>query len=178
VSYGRGTWLIHMLREMLHDGTPVMRGKGRDARDSDELFFKALRGIVEENRYRTISNADVQKAFEAVLPPSAQYEGRKSLDWFFDEWVNGTAIPHFELDDVKISLRNGKTVATGKIVQQDAPKTLVTCLPVYAVGAAGTKPTPAGRIFADEEETTFRITVPPGTKKLLLDPNQTVLTKP
>lgn len=178
VSYGRGTWLIHMLREMLRDGATGARSRGRAARDSDELFFKALRSILEQNRYRAIDNAELQKAFEEVLPASAQYEGRKSLDWFFDEWVNGTAIPHLELTDVKISLRGGRTVATGKIAQKDAPKTLVTCVPLYALGGAGAKPLPAGRVFADEEETSFRLNVPAGTKKLLLDPNGTILSRP
>jgi len=177
VVYGRGTWLFHMLREMLRDAAPAARGvRAKDSRDSDELFFKALRTLLEENRYKDIGNADLQKAFEDVLPPSAQYEGRKSLDWFFDEWVNGTAIPHFELSDVKIGLHAGKTVATGKIVESDAPKTLITSIPVYAVGATGSKP--AGRVFADEEQTSFRITVPPGTRKLVLDPNNTILDKP
>ena len=177
IIYGRGTWLFHMLREMLRDAAPAARGaRAKDTRDSDELFFKALRSLLEQNRYRPIGNADLQKAFEDVLPPSAQYEGRKSLDWFFDEWVNGTSIPHFELEDVKIALHAGKMVATGKIVESDAPKTLVTSIPIYAVGPTGSKP--AGRVFADEEQTSFRITVPAGTKKLVLDPNNTILGKP
>ena len=178
ISYGRGTWLIHMLREMLHDAAATGRGRVRDPRDSDELFFKALRNILDQNRYHAIGNAELQKAFEDVLPPSAQYEGRKSLDWFFDEWVNGTAIPHLELDDVKIALRGGRTVATGKIVQKDGPKTLVTCVPIYAQVATSIKPIPVGRVFADEEETSFRINVPPGTKRLVFDPNGTILTRP
>jgi hypothetical protein len=178
VSYGRGTWLIHMLRELLRDAAATGRGRARDARDTDELFFKALRNILEQNRYHVVGNAELQKAFEEVLPPASQYEGRKSLDWFFDEWVNGTAIPHLELADVKIALRGGRMVATGKIVQKEGPKTLVTCVPIYAQGAAPAKPSPAGRVFADEEETSFRLNVPPGTKKLLLDPNGTILSRP
>jgi hypothetical protein len=179
VCYGRGTWLIHMLREMLRDAAPSTRGaKSREPRDSDDLFFKALRSVVEQNRYKPIGNDELQKAFEAVLPASGQYEGRKSLDWFFDEWINGTAIPHFDLEDVKISLRNGRTVASGKIVEKDAPKTLVTSIPIYAAGLAGGKATFAGRVFADEESTSFHINVPAGTRKLLLDPNGTILTKP
>ena len=177
IVYGRGTWIFHMLREMLRDGAPAGRGvRGKDSHDSDELFFKALRSLLEQNRYKAIDNAELQKAFEDVLPPSAQYEGRKSLDWFFDEWVNATAIPHFELQDVKIGLHAGKTVATGKIVESDAPKTLVTSIPIYAVGATGSRP--AARVFADEEQTSFRITVPAGTRKLSLDPNNTILAKP
>jgi hypothetical protein len=36
----------------------------------------------------------------------------------------------------------------------------------------------AGRVFADGEETAFRLNVPAGTKKLVIDPYNTVLRQP
>jgi hypothetical protein len=178
VMYGRGTWLIHMLREMLRDTAPAAgtrAGRRGDARDSDELFFTALRTLLEQNRYKRVGFSDLQKALEAVLPASAQFEGSRSLDWFLEGWVNGTAVPHLELSDVKIALRGGHNVASGKILQSEAPKLLVTSIPIYAVVAG--KQQPLGRIFADGEETAFHLNVPPGTTKLLLDPNGTVLSQ-
>jgi hypothetical protein len=35
-----------------------------------------------------------------------------------------------------------------------------------------------GRVFADGAETRFRLSAPAGAHKLLLDPDQTVLTRP
>jgi hypothetical protein len=35
-----------------------------------------------------------------------------------------------------------------------------------------------GRVFADGAETSFRLSAPEGTHKLLLDPNGTILTSP
>ena len=35
-----------------------------------------------------------------------------------------------------------------------------------------------GRVFADGEESTFRLTAPLGTHQLVLDPNETILTSP
>jgi len=40
-----------------------------------------------------MTNRDVQSAFEKNLPAELRYEGRNSLDWFFDGWVNGSAGP-------------------------------------------------------------------------------------
>jgi hypothetical protein len=35
-----------------------------------------------------------------------------------------------------------------------------------------------GEVLADGAETTFRLTVPTGVSKILLDPKQTILTSP
>jgi hypothetical protein len=175
VAYGRGTWLIHMLRNFLRE-VPV--APGRRTLSGDDLFFAALRHIAQQHRYALMSNEDVERAFEAVLPASMNYEGHRSLEWFFQSWVNGTAIPRFELDDVKFATRAEKPVVTGKLLQKDAPEDFVSSVPIYAAGASGGKPVLLGRVFTEGEETTFRFTVPIGTRKLLIDPYQTVLRQP
>ena len=106
-----------------------------------------------------------------------RYEGRPSLDWFFSGWVDGTAVPRFELREVRFARQGGKNVITGTLLQKDAPESLVTSVPVYAAGGGG-KPVSLGRVFADGPETSFRLSAPPGASKLLLDPYQTVLTRP
>jgi hypothetical protein len=65
---------------------------------------------------------------------------------------------------------------TGTIVQHEAPEDLVTSVPVYAAGVG--KPVLLGRVFADGEESSFHITAPAGTHRIVLDPNETVLTSP
>jgi hypothetical protein len=184
VSYGRGTWLLHMLRHMLRDGSgvspPARAARGRRApatpRDRDELFFRVLRDLRREFEGKSMSTADLQRAFEAVLPRSLWFEGRQSLDWFFEDWVNGVDVPKFELRDVRFSTQGGRAVVTGKIVQSDAPERLVTSIPIFAATAG--QPQLLGRVFADGEQTSFRFTVPAGTRRLVLDPHQTVLRQP
>ena len=175
IVYGRGTWLMHMLRTMLRDfGSDKQRPTKAERAESDELFFSVLRSLATQFRGKRMSTADVQRAFEAALPEPLRYERRKSLDWFFEGWVNGTAIPRLELNETKFSLRAGKTIATAKLLQRDTPDDLVTSVPIYAAGPSG-KPVFVGRVFADGEETALRLNVPAGTRKLLLDPYQTVL---
>lgn len=179
VTYARGTWLIHMLRHLLRDAELESEGRaatGVPAEDRDARFYQVLRTLRERFDGREMSTQDVQKAFAEALPPSAHYEGRRSLEWFFDGWVNGTALPRFQLANVSFSRRSGKLVVSGKLLQRDAPATLVTSVPLYA--AAAGKPVFLGRIFADGPETAFRLPAPAGAQKLLLDPYQTVLTRP
>lgn len=176
VSYGRGTWLLHMLRYLMREeGTEAAGRKGSS--DPDAAFFAALRALRERFQGKSMSTADVQQAFEEALPPSVLYENRRSLDWFFQQWVNGTTVPRLKLDQVRISRRAEGAVATGTILQEEAPKDLVTCVPVYA-DAGGGRPVWLGRVFADGPETSFHFSVPAGTKKILLDPYQTLLTRP
>ncbi len=178
ISYGRGTWLFHMLRSMfLAPGADAGAAAAAAVKGSpDEPFFRVLRKLRERFEGKEITTRDVQKAFEEELPAQLQYEHRKSLDWFFDGWVNGTSVPRFVLADVKFSSKTGPTVATGKIVLKDATEGLVTSMPVYAAGKGN--PIFVGRIFVEGPETPFRFSVPPGTRKLLLDQYQTILSRP
>src|SRR5438552_9582637 len=41
ISYGRGTWLFHMLRTMLRDAEPA----GQRGKNTDEPFIRALRTL-------------------------------------------------------------------------------------------------------------------------------------
>ncbi len=165
VAYGRGTWLIHMVREVLRN----QNGKG----DSDAVFYSMLRGLQQKYSGKAMSTQDLQLALEEVWPASLRYEGKKSLNWFFDGWVNGTSVPKIELKSVKFSEAGGKKVARANLVQSEAPDSLVTVVPIYAQTAAGL--VFVERVFADGNETAVKLTVPAGTKKLVVDPYETVL---
>jgi hypothetical protein len=180
VAYGRGTWLFHMLRSMLRDAIaapPAPTRRGARSSEGDERFFQVLARLHQGYQGRELSTADLQRAFEAALPPALYYDGRPSLDWFFSGWVNGTAVPRLELKDVRFLRQGGKYVATATLVQEDAPESLVTSVPIYAA-ASGGKPVFLGRVFADGPETPLHLAAPAGATKLLLDPYQTVLTRP
>jgi hypothetical protein len=178
VTYGRGTWLFHMLRHMLLDAGALQgRARGAHPPGGDEPFFQVLATLHQRFQGRELSTADVQHAFEQALPPALRFEGRASLDWFFTGWVEGTAVPRLELKDVRFARRTGKNVVTGTVLQKEAPDLLVTVVPIYATGGGG-KPVLLGQVFADGPETSFRLVAPPGATKLLLDPYQTVLTRP
>jgi hypothetical protein len=172
ITYGRGTWLIHMLRCMLRDASRTQANPAGD----DTAFFGLLRSLVDRYQGKQITNSDFQQAVEDILPRSLWFENRKSLDWFFDGWVNGTAFPKFEVAEVKIG-RNAKGyTASGVVRQKSSPPDLVTSVPVY--GLSGEQKVYLGRIFAEGEETRFSLPVPPDVKRLVADPYQSVLTAP
>jgi hypothetical protein len=177
INYGRGTWLFHMLRSMLQDAAAEAAKKDPNHKVVEEPFVRSLRKVRERYEGKAISTRELLAVFAEDLPPSLRYEGKASLDWFLEGWVNGTSLPKLELQSVKFAPKANATIVTGVIHQKDAPEDLVTSVPIYAVGA-GKAPTLLGRVFADGAETSFHLSAPVGTRKLLLDPNGTILTAP
>ena len=172
ITYGRGTWLLHMLREMFRDASRT----AENPEGSDQVFLGWLRSLYDRYQGKEITNADFERALEEVLPKSLWFENRKSLDWFFDGWVNGTAFPRFEIKDARFSTKSGKPLVSATLRQLDAPDDLVTSVPVY--GVVGDNKIYLGRVFAEGQETRISLPLPAGVKRLVLDPNQTVLTAP
>jgi len=176
ISYGRATWLFHMLRTMLKDAAAQQSGHPAQG-GVDEPFVRALRRVRQRYEGRSISTRELMDAFAEDLPPALRFEGKKSLDWFVDGWVNGTSLPRLELKAVKFTPKGTGSVVTGTILQKDAPDDLVTSVPLYAV-MPGKQTVLLGRVFADGEESSFRLAAPAGTRKIVLDPNETILTSP
>jgi Peptidase family M1 domain len=167
VLYGRGTWLIHMLRSMLREA---------GGEKNDALFFSALKALLAASPNHKISTLDLQRAFEQVMPAPLNYEGRKSLDWFFDSWINGNSIPQFSLQGIHMRPAAGKLKITGAVVQAHADKDMVTAVPLYAVNSNGSSRFLAF-VFADDARTEFTLTAPAGTREIVMDPDETVLRR-
>ena len=177
ISYGRGTWLFHMLRCMLQDAAEKSSRQGEAHNPADEPFVRALRKLRERYEGKAISTRELLDVFAEELPPSLRYESQASLDWFLDGWVNGTSLPRLQLEGIKLTQKGSAMIVSGTILQKDAPDTLVTSVPLYAV-IPGKAPVLLGRVFADGPESAFRLSAPAGTHRLLLDPYGTILTSP
>jgi hypothetical protein len=172
ISYGRGTWLLHMLRTMMRDAQPAA---ARPGSLFQEPFIRALMSLRKQYEGRAMTARDMLKAFEAELPRSAWHNGKSSLDWFYEGWINGASVPKLELQKLKYAEESGRVLITGMIVQKEADKYLITSVPIYT--NAKERPVLLGRVFADGEETTFQLTAPRGTRGVALDPYQAVLKR-
>lgn len=175
ISYGRGAWLFHMLRTMLDDAAKQEKKSGGAI--TDDLFVQGLRKVRQRYEGKMISTRELLDVFAEDLPPALRYEGKKSLDWFLDGWVNGTALPSLELKGVKFSPKQSGVIVNGTILQKDAPPELVTSVPIYGQ-LGGKQLVLLGRVFADGEDSSFRLSAPAGVHKIVVDPYQTVLTRP
>jgi hypothetical protein len=174
ISYGRGTWLFHMLRHMLLAGeSEENQGRGAAA---EEPFIRGLRKLRDRYAEKEITTQELLAIFAEDLPKSLRYEDHKSLDWFYETWVEGTGIPRFNLQNVKYQPKTANVLVTGTVVQKDAPDGLITAVPVW--GTVSGRQVILGTVFVDAPETPFRLNAPAGTRKVVLDVEQTMLTAP
>lgn len=164
VIYGKGTWVIHMLRMMLRD---------EKAAKPDARFVALLRALVEGYSHRGLTTADLQAEAEKLMTPEMDLEGGRSLDWFFDQWVYGVELPRYSVD-FKSTRRGQKFIVSGTLKQQDVNSVFVSRVPLYAQTARG-RLLLLGTVVASGEETRFRLTTTAPPRKIVIDPHQTIL---
>lgn len=164
VIYSKGSWVIHMLREMLRQPR---------AKDPDERFVALLRTISSKYAYRAFSTEDLQHEVEAVMTPSMDLEGGRSMDWFFEQWVRGTGIPHYRVEFSVHHAEKGD-VLRGKLFQTDVPHYFITSVPLYASTGSGHLVF-LGDVVAAGPETSFRFVTHVVPRKLVVDPQMTLL---
>jgi hypothetical protein len=164
ITYGKGSWVLHMLRMMLRDP---------HAADPDARFTAMLSGIVASYTHRPFSTEDLQAAVERVMTPSMALEEPHSMAWFFDEWVYATGIPHYAVRFDVRKVENG-WVVRGTLAQSEVPDTFLAPVPIY-VQAAGGKPVLLGTVRTSGPQTAFRFVAQQAPRKLVIDPGQTLL---
>ena len=176
ISYERGTWLFHMLRCMMRDSEMAVHSRRAPA-NPDEPFFRALRKARDRFAGKAMTTHDVMQVFEEELPRPLWYNNHHSLNWFVDNWINGTAIPELATRDVHISNKAGATTVSGLILQKNAPDNLITAVPVYGA-TSGNSLVFLGEVLADGSETLFHFNTTENVHKVVIDPNQTILSAP
>jgi hypothetical protein len=160
VVYSKGTWVFHMIREMLREP----KTKNPDAR-----FISFLLTLQKNYAYQALSTMDLQRELEAIMTPAMAIEGRRSMEWFFSDWVRGTGIPHYKLEYTTRRTEKGFAVR-GKLRQTEVPDSFVAPVPIYTAGGAY-----LGRIIAGGPETSFHFVSERDPGKLVIDPQMTLL---
>ncbi|PYT79895.1 MAG: hypothetical protein DMG40_14805 [Acidobacteria bacterium] len=162
--YSKGSWVIHMLREMLRE---------HGGKQPDERFIALLQKMVTKYAYRALSTNDFQHEVESVMTPAMDLEGGRSMDWFFDEWVRGTGIPHYRAEFTAHREENGYAVR-GKLFQSGVPRWFLASVPLYAAGSGGNH-AHLGNVVAAGPETPFHFHTSSLPHKILIDPQMTLL---
>jgi hypothetical protein len=166
ITYGKTTWVIHMLREMLEES---------GARDPDARFRDLLKSILNEHRFRALSTADFQRAIEQRMTPVMDLEGTHSMDWFFEEWVRGTGIPKYSVE-FQVKPRGPEFLVTGRLMQSGVDEVFTAPVPLYA-GKAGGKLERLGVVVTNGPETRFRFISKIRPARIVIDPRLTVLCR-
>ena len=120
VLYSKGAYILHMLRMMMWD-----------AKEGDEKFKGMLRDFVATHRDGPVSTADFQAIVEKHMLPGMNVGGDGTMGWFFRQYVHGTALPTYRLEQ-KISSGEGEARLSLKLTQSGVDDGFVMPVPVYA----------------------------------------------
>jgi hypothetical protein len=164
VVYSKGAWIIHMLREMLRDS---------NSHDPDARFIALLHTLVTKYAQKPLSTEQLQKEVEAVMTPKMDLEGGRSMEWFFEEFVRGTGIPHYKVEFTAHKTEKGYQVR-GKLLQSGVPRSFIAPVPLY-VSLPGGRSNLLGTVTAAGEETSFSFSSQVDPHKILIDPHMTLL---
>ena len=164
VVYSKGAWIFHMLREMLREP---------GAKDPDARFVALLRNLVTKYAQKPLSTEQLQKEIEAVMTKKMDLEGGRSMEWFFEEYVKGTGIPHYKVEFTARRTEKGYQVR-GKLFQSGVPHSFIAPVPLYT-GTAANRSVLLGTVLAAGEETSFSFRSQTEPRKLLIDPHMTLL---
>ncbi|MFW6175804.1 MAG: M1 family metallopeptidase [Acidobacteriota bacterium] len=155
-AYLRGPWVLHMLRVML-----------RNLTKSDEMFVKVLSDFLERYDGKAATTQDFIDSLTDTAPGDWQ--------WFFDQWVYGTAIPTYSWDwDVERG-EEGQDVLALTVRQEGVPEGFRMPVPVKVNFGRGQEGQAV--VLIDEPEETFRLPMPARPRNVELNPDHAVLAK-
>jgi hypothetical protein len=164
VTYGKGAWVIHMLREMMREPA---------AKDPDARFRELLQSILTVYHFRPLTTAEFQRAIESHMTAAMDLEGNHSMAWFFEQWVRGTGIPHYKVE-FQVKPRGQEFVVTGKLEQSAVDEAFTAAVPLYGVRPPG-KRQRLGIVVTTGPETRFQFVTRTKPSRILIDPDLTVL---
>jgi Peptidase family M1 domain len=164
IVYSKGPWVIHMLREML-------RQPG--ATNPDVRFTDLLRSISTKYAQSSLSTAQFRSEVEAVMTARMDLEGGRSMEWFFEQYVNGTGIPHY-----KVEFSSRRTVKgfqiRGILHQTGVPHSFIAPVPLYINAGLG-RSVFLGTVVTTGDDTHFSFNTQTDPHKLQIDPHMTLL---
>jgi len=167
VIYGKGAWIMQMLREMLRQpNTP----------NPDARFIALLKSLASKYAQKSLTTVQFQRELEAVMTPKMDLEGGRSMEWFFSEYVEGTAIPHYKVSFSSRHTDRGFQVH-GKLLASGVPHSFIAPVPLFVSSGSG-HGVYLGTVIADGEETSFSFVTQTDPRKLLIDPHKTLLCVP
>jgi len=167
IVYSKGPWIIHMLHEMLRQP---------NSKDPDARFDALFQSLVTKYARKPLSTEQFQREVEAVMTPKMALEGGHSMDWFFEQYVRGTGIPHYKVEFTSRRGDKGFQIR-GKLHQSGVPRSFIAPVPLY-VGSGAGRSTFLGTVVATGEETSFSFRSATDVHKLLIDPRMTLLCVP
>jgi len=146
ITYGKGSWILHMLRGLT----------------GDERFLAMLGELRRRYEWKTISTEQFQQLAAEFLPP---HSPDPKLEKFFEQWVYGTGIPTLALN-YSVHGRAPAVKVAGTVTQSDVDPEFSVAVPLD-IESGGTRQVKWVRTSGSPE--TFAASLKQAPVKVALD---------
>lgn len=157
-TYHKGAWVLHMLRNLMLNLRTM----------SEDTFIATMSDFYRQYRGRRASTQDFQKVVEQHLGVD--------MTWFFDEWVQGTAIPTYVLAWHADPAHEGHYTLRLRVRQEDVPNEFTMPVPLK-IGFADTTMHAFVRLNVTGPVSEATLDLPAEPKRLELNPFASVLAQ-
>ena len=120
--YSKGGYVLQMLREQLADGRNP---------DPDHLFKDMMQDYCKTFDNKAASTEDFKSIVEKHMTRAMDLDGNHKMDWFFNQYVYGTGIPHYSFRANLEHTPDGKTHVKGEITRSGVPDMWKDVIPLY-----------------------------------------------
>jgi hypothetical protein len=112
VVYKKGAWVVHMLRILTLDIATM----------NEDKFSGIMREFYQSYQGRRASTDDFRQVVERHV--------KTDMRWFFDQWVDGTAIPTYRVSSTTVAADGGQFQVKLKVKQERVPDGFQMYVPV------------------------------------------------
>ncbi len=123
--YPKGGYILHMIRMMMW---------GRQT--GDERFKETMRDFVKTYTNSAATTEDFKAIVEKHMTPEMDLDGNHRMDWFFNEYVYGTALPTYKIESSFQPMTDGTSLHF-KLSQSGVDAKFRMLVPIYLETADG-----------------------------------------
>jgi len=124
--YPKGAYVLHMIRMMMWD-----------RKTGDQTFKETMQDFVKTYSNRAATTEDFKAVVEKHMTPEMDMERNHRMDWFFNEYVYGTALPSYKLESSFDRDSAGDIVFNFKVSQSNVDEHFRMLVPLYLELADG-----------------------------------------
>jgi hypothetical protein len=162
--YSKGGYVLQMLREQLVDPRN---------QDADHLFKDMMHDYCKTFDNKAASTEDFKSIVEKHMTRAMDLDGNHKMDWFFNQYVYGTGIPHYNFRASLEATVDGKTHIKGEITRSGVPDAWKDVIPLYA--HAGDKTMRLGTLAVTHANEPLDITLPIKVDRLSINDHEDLL---
>lgn len=125
--YPKGAYILHMIRMMMWERK----------NDGDQKFKETMQDFVKTYSGKPATTEDFKAAMEKHMTPEMDLDGNHRLDWFFNEYVYGTALPTYQITSSFGKDPSGDVLFSFKVTQSGVDEKFKMLVPIYLEMADG-----------------------------------------